>query len=143
MSVPDAPEARAAGRVHGALRASLQGGRGRSAVLLVIFALVLFGTRGAPDGEAPPAVRQASASAARVVPAPRTAPSIGTPRLPLPEATPEAVALDNLLARYDAVIRLLEARSIASPEARADSALAELRLLRAQTYEVARRALIS
>ncbi|HEU4457316.1 MAG TPA: hypothetical protein VFR81_29880 [Longimicrobium sp.] len=141
MSGPDAPEPRAAGRVPGALlRGFLQGGRVRSAVLLGIFALVLFGARGAPDGEAPPAVREASASAAQVVPAPRTAPSVGTPRSPLPEATPEAVALDNLLARYDALIRLLEARSIASPEARADSALAELRALRGRTYEAARRA---
>ena len=140
MSAPDAPEPHAAGRVHEALRAFLQGGRGRSAVLLGIFALVLFGARGAPDGEAPPAVGEASASTAQAVPAPGAAQAVGASRPPLPETTPAAVAVDNLLARYDALIRLLEARSIASPEARADSALAELRVLREQTYEAARRA---
>ncbi|HEX6369866.1 MAG TPA: hypothetical protein VF006_13185 [Longimicrobium sp.] len=143
MSAPDAPEPRADGRVPGALRGVLQGGRGRSAVLLGIFALVLFGARGAPDGEAPPAVREASASTAPGVPAPRATPALGAAGPPLPEATPEAVALDNLLARYDALIRLLEGRSIGSPEAPADSALAELRALREQTYEAARRAVRS
>lgn len=112
-------------------------------MLLGLFALVLFGARGAPDGEGPPAVREPSASTARVASAPRSAPSVGTPRSPLPEATPEAVALDILLARYDALIRLLEARSIASPEAPADSSLPELRTLREQTYETARRAVRS
>ena len=140
MSAPDAPEPHAAGRVHEALRAFLQGGRGRSAMLLGIFALMLFGARGPPDGEAPPAVREASASTAQPVPAPRAAQAVGASRPPLPEATPEAVAVDNLLARYDALIRLLEARSIASPDAQADASLAELRALREQTYEAARRA---
>ena len=140
MFDPDTPEPRAAGRVHGALRGFLQGGIGRSAVLLGIFALVLFGARGAPDREAPPAVREASASAAQAVPAPRAAQAVGAYRPPLPEATPEAVAVDNLLARYDALIRLLESWSIGSPDAQADSSLAELRALRGQTYEAARRA---
>lgn len=142
MSAPDAAEPRAAGRVLGALHAFPQGGRGRSAVLLGIFALVLFGARGAPEREAPPAVREAPASEAEPYPAPRAAGALGAARPPLPEATPEAVALENLLARYDALIRLLEGRSIGSPDAPADSALAELRTLRGQTYEAARRAVI-
>jgi hypothetical protein len=135
MSAPDAPEPRAAGRVHDAVQGFLQGGRGRSAVLLGIFALVLFGARSAPHGQAPPAAREASASSAHVVAASRITPAAGASRPPLPEA----VALDNLLARYDALIRLLEARSIGSPEAPADSVLAELRALRGRTYEAARR----
>lgn len=143
MSAPDAPEPRAAGRVHDALQGFLQGGRGRSPVLLAIFALVLFGSRGAPDAQAPPAAREAFASTAQIAPAPRTAPVIGTPRSPLPEATPEAVALDNLLARYDALIRLLEARSIGRETSPADSALAELRALRGRTYAAARRAMVA
>ena len=142
MSAPDPAEPHAAGRVPVTLHGFLQGGRGRSAVLLGIFALVLFSARGAPDAEAPAVAREAPASTAQVGPAPRTTPSVGTPRSPLPEPTPEAVALDNLLARYDALIRLLEARSIGSPEAPADSSLPELRALRGQTYEAARRAVI-
>lgn len=137
MSAPDAPEPRAAGRVRGALQDFLQGGRGRSAVLLGMFALVLFGARGVPGGDAPSTAREGSGST-QVVQAPGAA-SVGTPRRPLPEA----VALDDLLAHYDALIRLLEARSIGRSEVRADSALAQLRLLRAQTYEAARSAVES
>ncbi|HEU4457251.1 MAG TPA: hypothetical protein VFR81_29550 [Longimicrobium sp.] len=139
MSGPDAPEPRAAGRVRGILHGFLQGGRARGAVLLGLFTLVLFGARGAPDGQAPPAAREASAPTGQVVPAPRAAPAVGASRPPLAQPTPEAVALDNLLARYDALIRLVEAQSIGSPAARADSALAELRALRGRTYEAARR----
>jgi len=143
MSGADAPEPRPAGRVRGILHGFLQDGHARGAVLLGLFALALFGARGAPDGQTPPAAREASASTGQVVPAPRTVPATGASRPPLPEATPEAVALDNLLARYDALIRLVEAQSIGSPEARADSALAELRALRGRTYEAARRAVES
>ena len=111
-------------------------------MLLVLFVLVLFSAGRATPG--PP--RAAPAPGERPVPeTPRMADpggghAAGTLRPPLREPTPEAVAVDNLLARYDALIRLLEARSLEARAPRGDSALAELRALRGRTYAAARTA---
>jgi hypothetical protein len=112
-------------------------------VLLVLFVLVLFSAGRATPGSP----RGVPAAGGPTVPeSPRMADpggghAAGTLRAPLREPGPEAVAVDNLLARYDALIRLLEARSLEARAPRSDSALAELRALRGRTYTAARDAL--
>lgn len=144
-STPSGPGPQAGDRVRGLLATLLRGGRGRSTVLLGLFVLVLFSAGRATPGSP----RGAPAPGERTVPeTPRIADAGGgdaaaTLRPPLPEPTPEAVAVDNLLARYDALIRLLEARSLESQAPRSDSALTELRTMRSMTYAAARRAMIA
>ncbi len=142
MSTPDAPEPREAAHAPRALHGLLRNSRGRSALLLGIFALVLFSAgRRAPDAaNQPPVARDPEALPARRVPERGAPPAGGVLGSPFPEPTPEATAVDNLLARYDALIRLLEARSISGQGFPGDSALAELRALRAQTFTAARQA---
>ena len=144
MSGPDAADPRAETRVRGALQAFLQNGRGRSPVLLAIFALVLFAAGRAEPGAAPPVVREpAGSGTTQRSSEPRVLAAGTAAGPPLPEPTAEALAVDNLLARYDALIRLLETRAIHGRAAAADSALAELRALRGRTYAAARRAVIA
>ena len=111
-------------------------------MVLALFALVLFGAgRRAPDAPHPsPARGEAASSESPRRAEPPLLSAGGTPAATRPEPTPEAVALDNLLARYDALIRLLETRSIGAEGPSADSALAELRALHGRTYAAARRA---
>lgn len=147
MSGPDAAEPRGEPRGRAILHAFLQNGRGRSPVLLGIFLLVLFAAGraapGAAPGAAPSVLLDPASSGTPRLAEPRVSPASTESSPPLPEPTPEALAMDNLLARYDALIRLLEIRSIDGPAAAADPALAELRALRGRTYAAARRAVIA
>jgi hypothetical protein len=140
--MPDALEPGGAARVSRVFHALLRNGRGRGTTALGIFALVLFSAgRRAPDAADAPAVpRGPDALAASRVLERSAPPAGGAPGSHLPVATPEAVAVDNLLARYDALIRLLEARSIGGRGSPGDSALAELRSLRARTFAAVRSA---
>ncbi|HET6229658.1 MAG TPA: hypothetical protein VFE05_06210 [Longimicrobiaceae bacterium] len=102
---------------------------------LFVLTLVILGTR--PHGAPAAPRRMASLGTPSAEPAP------GIPIPPAVERAPgaaeEAIALDNLLSRYDGLIRLAEVRDLQSAEH--DSAIAELRGLRARTYIAARRAL--
>jgi hypothetical protein len=115
-------------------------------VLLGIFVLVLFAAGraapGAAPGAAPRVLLDPAASGTPRLTEPRVLPAGTGSTPPLAESTPETLAVDHLLARYDALIRLLETRSIDGSAAEADSALAELRALRGRTYAAARRAVI-
>ena len=145
VSAPDAGAPPAGAPEHGVLHALLRNGRGRGALLLALFLLVLFAAgRTSPPG---PRAAPPGATGAEQAPRPAEVPTLdaasGTTRAPLPGPPPDAVAVDNLLARYDALIRLLEARALDGRSPRADSALAELRALRGRTYAAARQAVIA
>jgi hypothetical protein len=119
---------------HGAA-ALWQDKKKRYGILLAIFALILFSSGRQTAGGAPP----------QAAPTPVHA---GTSRnwseqlVHLTrDAAPSEAALESLLSRYDAVIRLLEMRIAEAPSASADSVLSELRTLRLQTYSALRRAL--
>jgi hypothetical protein len=124
-------------RLNRALRHVVQGEKARRLVLLVLFALLVVtagrGTRA--DAELPVVSSQASPALASV-PAPE-------PRLSAAQSrTAEIQALDNLLSRYDALIRALEARGVDTVQD-SSASLTELRTLRATLYDVSRRAIQS
>jgi len=137
-------EAPAARRLRGAVAQLLGGGRSGTLIPVLLLFLVMVGTgRVVPDAR--PATRAAPLSE-QVPPAFRggdpALPAALAPRSPAAEPmSPEGVAIDNLLSRYDALIRLLEGRAIGPRSTGLDTALAELRELRGRTYTAARRAL--
>jgi hypothetical protein len=102
---------------------------------LFVLTLVILAGR---SRAAPSALRPAGSAGAALesrAPALMASPALG----PAQGAADEAVALDNLLTRYDALIRVAEARAFRSGGD--DRTITELRGLRARTYAAARRAL--
>lgn len=139
MSEPDQAEGRREPRGRRILQALIQSRAGRTPVLLGIFVLVVL-----TAGRAAPAAAPGPAAPGTVRAAEFRGFPVGTTSGSSPaEPSPEALAVDNLLARYDALIRLLEARSIDGRGAVPDSALADLRALRGRTYAAARHAVTS
>ena len=139
MDAPESRDSQNAGRVRVILQAVLQKGGRRQLLVLGLFAvLVVTAGRGGSRASSP----ESAAPVARPVRVenPTTGPEM--PVASLSRESPEAVALDNLLSRYDVLIRLLESRTIEDPEAPAP-ALAELRTMRARLYEASRRAIQS
>lgn len=135
MDAPESQDSQNAGRVRALLHAVLQKGGRRQLLLLGLFA-VLVVTAGR-DGS-----RASSLAPELATPRVEHAAARELPVASLPSQSPEAVALDNLLSRYDVLIRLLESRAIADPGDPAP-ALAELRTMRARLYEASRRAIQS
>lgn len=139
MDTPESPQASPALRAREVLRALVQKGGRRQLLLLFLF-VVLVAMAGR-SGTAGPATTHAEAHA----PAGRVHPPI-TSDLALAQSgrqSPEALAVDNLLSRYDALIRLVETRALDHPGQPAPAELDDLRALRARLYEITRRALSS
>lgn len=131
MGTPE-PQPAGATRARALIRFLFQSGNGRNAAIIVLFGLLVLTARGtapapATVGHPPPAAAAPSspiADLAATLPANRA---------------PDATALDNLLSRFDVLIRLLEARAVETGQ---DSrALAELRALRETVYLTSRKAL--
>lgn len=135
MDAPDSPQETTSLRPRAFLGALLQRGGRRHLLLLALFAVLVAtagrsGTVDSATTEAPGHV--ATEGIRRPI----------SPDLPLPgRQSPEALALDNVLSRYDALIRLLETRALDQPGQPDPPELDDLRALRARLYEVSRRAL--
>lgn len=133
MATPE-PGAAGASRAHAIIRNLIQGAGRRNLVILALFAVLVIAA-----GRTEPSANGTTQSAApQLTDRAATAP----PDFPLPtqtRGTSDAAALDNLLSRFDVLIRLLEARGVETGQE--SSALAELRALRERVYLTSRKAL--
>lgn len=139
MSSPEPPEPAAARRLRAVVHNLLTARRGRTTLGLGIFLLVLIAAsrggadvRAVPLAPSPDTLARAGFLQVRVS-RPDQAPAV-------PGDAPATVAIDNLLSRYDALLRLLEAQAVDSADVKLDSAIAELRALRQQSFHAARTA---
>lgn len=119
------------------LRALWQDGSARGGLLLAIFLLILVSNRGGNGGGSAPAAQSPGPPDPRSHSVNWSEQLVHLTRNP----DPSEAALEGLLSRYDAVIRMLEARAAGAPTTEADTALADLRALRHETYSALRRAL--
>jgi len=111
----------------------------RTCLLVLVAAMLVGGVRRLPEYKP---LRSTTAASDHLDPAPAVAVKATTPIRPAAvTAAPggNAEAIGNLLFRYDALIRQVEAQAVRAPDAQVDSALAELRELRTRTYAAARR----
>ena len=113
--------------------------RPRTALALGIFVLLIIAAN-LRTPALPATVQEGTADAGRLAIS-----STSWPQTLLSVATDSsgvsAVAVDGFLSRFDAVIRMAEARALAADDAAADSAVEALRSLRRETYVVMRQAL--
>ena len=113
--------------------------RKRGGVLLAIFLLILVSNRGGNGGGSAPAAQSPDPPDPQSHSVNWSEQLVQLTRNP----DPSEAALESLLSRYDAVIRMLETRAASASTTEADTALADLRALRLQTYSALRRALLA
>lgn len=110
--------------------------RSPGAALAGIAAVLIAAGRGVPAAT-PPRRELPSPSVGASI----SAPSIGSEVRTATPGAPQDLGADALFARYDALIRHVEARAAHAPSPALDSALLRLRVLRQETWAETRRAL--
>ena len=130
----DAPEQQPTGtaRAQTLIRSVVHAGGRRNAVILALFAILVVasGRTGSPADTHRPAAQPAA-----------DRPVAPLPLHQAPESAPEATAVENLLSRFDVLIRLLEIRAVQNGHA--SPSLIELRALRQSVFEASARAVAS
>jgi hypothetical protein len=117
----------------------LRSGRGRTALVIGIFLLVVFSARGKTAPQPGLTGRSPAAISTEADTWPRRLLDLATDSTGA--GSGGTVGVENFLSRFDAMVRSAEMKALTTKDPHADSTVHELRSLRRQTYETLRRAL--
>lgn len=116
----------------------LRSGRGRTALVIGIFLVVIFSARGKTAPQPGPTSRSPAAISTEPDTWPRRLLDLATDSTGAGSGT---VGVESFLSRFDAMVRSAEMKALSANDPHADSTVHALRSLRRQTYETLRRAL--